>query len=102
MIKIYSGNTQIMPMRINSDSITDLTGAKIVFSAINRSTGQEIIKEPVIDGMIVTATLESEDTLVPGIYTCEFRGLFNGITKTLDYDTVLVREANITEVITNA
>lgn len=101
MIKLYTGNTLVMPILINSTSITDLTGSKIVFSAINRSTGQEIIKEPVIDGMTVTATLDAADTLVPGIYTCEFRGIFNGVIKTLDYDTVLVREANIKEVITN-
>ena len=101
MIKAYTGNTIVMPIQIDSDSITDLAGSKIVFSAINRSTGQEILKDPVIDGMIVTATLEAEDTLTPGVYTCEFRGIFSGVIKTLDYDKVLVKEANIKEVITN-
>lgn len=101
MIQTYTGNTLVMPIRVNSDDITDLTGSKIVFSAINRNTGVEIIKEPVIDGMIITATLEAEDTLIPGVYTCEFRGIFSGVVKTLDYDKVLITEANIKEVITN-
>lgn len=101
MIRYYTGNTIVMPIEIVSDTITDLTGSKIVFSAINRNTGIEIIKEPVIDGMIVTATLEAEDTLIPGVYTCEFRGLFSGVIKTLDYDTILLKQANIKEVITD-
>ena len=43
MIKIYSGETLIMPIEISG--VTDLTGAKLVFSAINRETGTEIRKE---------------------------------------------------------
>ena len=100
MIKLYSGNTLVIPILINSPDITDLTGAKIVFSAKHRGTPElEIIKTPTVEGMVVTVELTSAETLVDGVYTLEFRGVFSGITKTLDYDTLLITHANFTEVI---
>ena len=100
MIKLYSGNTLVIPILINSPDITDLTGATIVFSAKHRGTPElEIIKTPTIEGMVVTAELTSEETLVAGLYTLEFRGVFSAITKTFDYDTLLIQHANIREVL---
>lgn len=99
MIKIYSGETLIMPIEISG--VTDLIGAKLVFSAINRETGTEIRKTPAVDGLIVTAELTSAETLTPGLYTLEFRGVFSGITKVIDYYTLLIKHANIKEVIDN-
>jgi len=99
VIKKFTGETIIMPIEVVSDELTNLDGVKIVFCA--RHDQVEIIKTPTVEGMIVTARLESAETLVPGIYYCEFRALIGGVTKVLDYDVVLITNANIREVITN-
>ena len=89
-----------MPIQVVSNELTNLDGVKIIFSI--KREGMEIIKTPTVEGMIVTARLESAETLVPGIYYCEFRALIGGITKVLDFDQILITHANIREVITNA
>jgi len=99
VIKKYTGETIIMPIEVVSDELTNLDGVKIVFCAKNDKL--EILKTPTVEGMIVTARLESSETLVPGIYHCEFRALIGGITKVLDYDILLLTHANIREVMTN-
>lgn len=104
MIKYYTGNTIVIPVEIESadpNIVLDLVGANIIFSAINLETGAEVRKEPVVEGNKVTATLEAEETLVPGVYSLEFRGNFSGIVKTIKYDRVLLSHANIKEVIPN-
>lgn len=99
MIEIYSGETLVMPILVSIEGVTDLSGSNIIFRA---KCGDTVIdKTPTVNGMTVTATLESADTLIPGVYTCEFRALIGGVTKTLDYDIVLISYANIREVMTN-
>lgn len=81
--------------------VTSLDGANIVFKAIHKESGRVIDKEPIIDGLTISATLESTETLMPGIYSCEFRGLFSGITKSIYKEDTLFKTGVIKEVITN-
>lgn len=100
-MRAYTGNTLVLPIKIISDEITDLNGVDIIFSVINKDTGHEIRKTPVVDGLVVTGTLESHETLIPVVYYIEYRANFNGIVKTIEYDKVLLENANIREAITD-
>lgn len=95
-----TGETLTISIGITGE-ITSLDGAKIVFKAIHKESGTAIDKEPLIDGMTISATLESSETLMPGIYSCEFRGLFSGITKSIYKEDILFKTGVIKEVITN-
>ncbi len=102
MIKIYSGETLIMPIKIVAEGITDLSNAVFRFVAKHQGTPDlEIVKTPTVEGMVITAELSSAETLVVGVYTLEFRGVFDGVTKVIDYDKLLISHANIREVIAN-
>lgn len=102
MIKIYSGESLVMPINVSIEGVTDLSGALFRFAAKNRTVPDvEIIKTPTVSGTVITAELTSAETLVEGLYTLEFRGVFSGITKVIDYDTLLITHANIREVLTD-
>jgi hypothetical protein len=102
MKRIYSGESLIMPIEIVSDGVTDLSGALFKFVAKHRAIPDlEIVKPVTVNGMVITAELTSAETLVEGLYTLEFRGVFDGVTKVIDYDTLLITHANIREVLTD-
>lgn len=102
MIKIYSGETLIMPIKIVAEGVTDLSNAIFKFVAKHQGIPNlEIVKTPIVEGMVITAELTSAETLVAGVYNLEFRGVFDGVTKVIDYDQLLIYHANIREVIAN-
>lgn len=94
------GETLTMAVGITGE-VTSLEGAVIVFKAIHKESGMVIDKEPIVDGLTISATLESAETMMPGIYSCEFRGLFSGITKSIYKEDILFRTGVIREVIGN-
>lgn len=95
-----TGETLTVGVNITG-GVTSLDGAKIVFQALHKESGLRVTKDPVIDGLSISATLESSETLVPGIYECEFRGVFSGITKSIYTEEVLLKTGVIREVIDN-
>lgn len=100
MIEKLTGETLTVGVNITGE-VTSLEGAKIVFKAIHKESGVVFDKEPLIDGLTISATLESSETLMPGVYSCEFRGLFSGITKSIYKEDILFKTGVIKEVITN-
>lgn len=102
MIKIYSGESLVMPINVSIEGVTDLSDALFKFVAKNRTAPDvEIIKTPTVSGAVITAELTSAETLVEGLYTLEVRGVFDGVTKVIDYGTLLITHANIREVLTD-
>lgn len=100
MKKIYSGESLIMPIEVVAEGVTDLSDALFKFVAKHRDKPEiEIVKTPTVNGTVITAELTSAETLVKGVYTLEFRGVFSGVTKVIDYDTLLITHANIREVL---
>ena len=95
IIEAYTGETVIIELAVTN--ALNLTGAICRFSL--KGKGTELLKTPTIVGNVLSVRLESNETLVAGKYRYEFRVKIGNDVDSLMFDQLLLKDANIMEVI---
>ncbi len=102
MIRQYTGETVKIEVVVLDEENPlvppDLSSAVAKFACINLETNVTIEKDAVITDNVVTARLESDETLVPGRYKCEIRILVDGDVDSIFYENMILKEAIMTTI----